>query len=463
MKYKAHLKKYLADTLTPVNVYLKLRDQFPQCHLLESSDFNSAQNSRTFIVFNPLEYISIDDTNLKINKEGDYTTYNTKDKNPLEEFKAFISSIDVEQSEDVASFNGLYGYTSFEAVKYFDEFDFEKKDIIDEIPLMHYAFYKYIIVFNHFNNELSILENCRIDELPKIEHIEGYIFSLLNPQYTFTCTAEEDSQITDAEFKSLVTKGKQSCQIGDVFQIVYSRRFKQAFVGDEFNVYRALRSINPSPYLFYFDYGNFKLFGSSPEAQMIIKDKKAIIHPIAGTYKKTGDTKKDEQLALELSQDPKENAEHTMLVDLARNDLSRKCNKVKVEKYKEIQHFSHVIHIVSEVTGELKPNANSIDIFASTFPAGTLSGAPKYKALQLINKEESHERRFYGGAIGYFGLNGDVNHAITIRSFLSHDGELNYQAGGGIVVDSSEEGELNEVDNKLRALRVALKKAENIV
>ena len=280
--------------------------------------------------------------------------------------------------------------------------------------------------------------------------------------FNFNCIDKPKSNLTDDDYKKMVNQAKAHCQRGDVFQLVLSRRFQQKFNGDEFNVYRALRSVNPSPYLFYFDYGDFKIFGSSPEAQLVVQNNKAEIHPIAGTFKRTGNDQKDADSALKLSKDPKENAEHVMLVDLARNDLSRNGSNVKVETYKEIQYFSHVIHLVSKVTAQLKANSSSLQVAADTFPAGTLSGAPKPKALELIEKYENLNRNTYGGAIGVIDFKGNYNHAIIIRSFLSKNHELFYQAGAGIVADSTPENELQEVFNKLGALNKALKFAETL-
>jgi len=459
MKYKVKYKKYSSDTVTPVSVFLRLRDQFSQALLLESSDYNSNRNSFTFIVAEPLNTFEVKPGFVTINNIKKEIVDNGEVKVAL---KDFIASIDVVQAEETKQFNGLYGFTGFEAVKYFDTLNFVPNEKSDDIPEMYYGFYRYIIAMNHFNDELIIMENVREGEKSNLDKIETMVFSQKSPRYNFKQIGEEISNIEDQEFKDLVRKGKHYCKMGEVFQIVFSRRFEQQFQGDEFNVYRALRSINPSPYLFYFDYGGFKLFGSSPESQLVIARNEAKLNPIAGTYKKTGIDIEDDILALKLSKDPKENAEHTMLVDLARNDLSRFCSDVKVKKYKEIQHFSHVIHIVSEVIGTVKDKLKSIDIFGATFPAGTLSGAPKYRALELINKDERFDRSFYGGTIGIISLTGDINTAITIRSFLSQNGKLQYQAGAGIVVDSDPESELKEVDNKLGALRKAISKAENI-
>ena len=456
MKYKVKYSKYQADKLTPVGVFLKVRDRFTNPLLLESSDYNSNKNSFTFIALEPLAVISISDHNININGKKKQIVKNDQVK---EELKRFINSIEVDQTEETIQFNGLYGFTGFEAVKYFDTLNFDKKPGSDDIPEMHYAFYRYIIAINHFNDEMIIMENIPEGENATYEKLEKLCFSQNLPEYDFSIAGDETSAIKDEEFLELVIKGKHYCKVGEVFQIVFSRRFKQSFLGDEFNVYRALRSINPSPYLFYFDYGNFKLFGSSPESQLVIARGEAKLNPIAGTYKKTGIDVEDEILAKKLSEDPKENAEHTMLVDLARNDLSKFCKDVKVEKYKEIQHFSHVIHIVSEVTGKVNNKMQAIDIFGATFPAGTLSGAPKYRALELIHKDEKYERSFYGGTIGIISLTGDINTAITIRSVLSQNGMLHYQAGAGVVVDSIPDSELREVDNKLAAIRKAIRLA----
>ena len=357
--------------------------------------------------------------------------------------------------------HGLFGYTTFDAVQFFEDIKF-KHSGEQEIPLMRYRLYQYVIAVNHFKNELFICEN----HIKGIESEGGLIESIIRskdvPAFPFKTVGEESSPITDHEFKGLVKKGISSCERGDVFQIVLSRKFRQRFSGDEFNVYRALRNINPGPYLFYFDYGDYRLFGSSPEAQLIVKNNTAAVHPIAGTFKRSGNEATDQQLGEALLKDKKENAEHVMLVDLARNDLSRLCDDVRVSRYCEVQYFSHVIHLVSEVKGSVKKDANPFDLLATTFPAGTLSGAPKYKAMQLISQFENSPRGYYGGCIGFAGFNGDMNQAIMIRTFLSKDNHLNYQAGAGIVIASREENELQEVSNKLMALTSAIKSAENI-
>lgn len=444
-----YVKRFLADTLTPVSAYLRLRDHFKGSALLESTDFRSIENCRSFIGLEPL-----DDASFLINGKHE--------GNVIEHLQQFIQQFQPNYQSDYQGFNGVFGHTNFEAVQYFDtlHFDIAKQDI--EIPLMHYCLYRYIICFNHFNDELFLLENAPEGQACTLDKIVTLMNSGRMGTYDFETIGDESSNLSDDEFKALVRVGKHHCKVGDVFQIVFSRRFSQRFKGDDFNVYRILRSINPSPYLFYFDYGSYKIMGSSPEAQMIIEQGMASVNPIAGTYRRTGDDEQDRKNAEKLLQDPKEVSEHIMLVDLARNDLSRHAKQVKVEKLKEVQFFSHVIHLVSKVQGRLTPGTNPVQVFGDTFPAGTLSGAPKYKAIELIEQYEKTARTFYGGAIGLIDFEGNMNQAITIRSFLSKDNVLHCQAGAGIVVSSDEESELQEVNNKLGALKKAIKAAERL-
>ena len=358
--------------------------------------------------------------------------------------------------------NGIFGYTSYDAVKYFEDIEISKKPNSIEIPDIYYAVYQNIIAINHFKNEAYIFAHCFNDNASNIDEILHLIKSTNFATYEFSTDSGIESNLTDNEYKEHVALAKKHCARGDVFQLVLSKKFSQKFKGDEFNVYRALRSINPSPYLFYFDYGDFKIFGSSPEAQLVVKEGIAEIHPIAGTFKRTGNDEKDTELAKQLATDEKENAEHVMLVDLARNDLSRHGSQVKVETYREAQFFSHVIHLVSKVTGKIHDNTPTMQVVADTFPAGTLSGAPKHNAMQLIEKYEKTSRAFYGGAIGFMDFNGNYNHAIMIRTFLSKNHELHWQAGAGLVSKSDPESELQEVYNKLGALTNAIELAKEI-
>lgn len=465
MKYKlkTHFKKILADTITPVSIYLKIRDKFPNSILLESSDYHGNENSFSYICCNPIANISVNNKKIIENlPDGKVIVTNIDSQTNVPEIiHNFSQKFETEDQEFKFINNGLFGYIAYDAVQYFEDINISKKDGDLDIPDIYYAVYQNIIAINHFKNEAYIFSHNYSGD-SNIDEINQLIANKNFASYTFQNIDDETSNLTDNNFKEYVEIAKKHCFRGDVFQLVLSRRFSQGFKGDEFNVYRALRSINPSPYLFYFDYGNFKIFGSSPEAQLVVNKGKAEIHPIAGTFKRTGNDEKDLEAAKLLSKDDKENAEHVMLVDLARNDLSRNGNNVKVKTYKEIQFFSHVIHLVSKVVGEKFKNTITYQVVADTFPAGTLSGAPKHKAMQLIEKYEKTNRTFYGGAIGFMDFNGNFNHAIIIRSFLSKNHRLFYQAGAGTVAKSLAENEMQEVYNKLRALKTALELAETI-
>ena len=459
-------RKLLADTHTPVSIYLRLRDKYPHTFLLESSDYHGQENSMSFICCQPIASISLKENSVRMEfPDGTATKSDVTPASPLiGQVERFLQSFSITEAPDLKfSVSGVFGYLAYDAVQQFEDiaFDNAKKDQFD-IPAMHYSLFRYVIAIDHFRNELYVVENQLSEEDTGVEELVKLITSRNVPSFHFKISNGEESNLTDQEFLEVVRKGIHHCQIGDVFQIVLSRRFQSSFEGDEFQVYRALRSINPSPYLYYFDYGNFKIFGSSPEAQIVITDGKATIYPIAGTFRRTGNDKADAELAEKLYEDPKENSEHVMLVDLARNDLSKSSDEVVVETYKEIQFYSHVIHLVSKVSGKLKPDATSLQMVGSTFPAGTLSGAPKHMAMQLIDKYENVKRGYYGGAIGYLGLNGDFNHAIMIRSFLSQGNTLYYQAGAGVVAKSVPESEVQEVYNKLAALKSALELAQKI-
>jgi len=465
MKYKlnTYSKKILADTITPVSIYLKIRDKYPNSILLESSDYHGNENSFSYICCNPIADIKVQ--NEKIIENYPDGSSNEIHIDPSIDVPNQIHQFSRKFKSDNQDFkfihNGLFGYINYDAVKYFEDVEISKKENDLDIPDIYYAVYQNIIAINHFKNEAYIFAHCYQND-ENLEDIAQLIANKNYASFSFESVSEEISNLSDDEFKAQVELAKKHCFRGDVFQLVLSRRFSREFKGDEFNVYRALRSINPSPYLFYFDYGDFKIFGSSPEAQLVVKDDKAEIHPIAGTFKRTGNDEEDLKAAKLLVKDEKENAEHVMLVDLARNDLSRNGHEVKVETYKEIQFFSHVIHLVSKVVGKKYEDAITFQVVADTFPAGTLSGAPKHKAMQLIEKYEKTNRTFYGGAIGFMDFEGNFNHAIIIRSFLSKNHHLFYQAGAGIVAKSSAENEMQEVYNKLKALHTALELAENI-
>ena len=459
-KYQTTSKTILADLYTPVGVYMRLRDLYPQSALMESSDYHEKDNSRSFIGIDPMASVAIGHGIVTISfPDG------TTERNPLStgfgSAEAIHTLIDrIEVTGDDAKLCGLFGYTSFNAVRYFEDINVkDETQAKNDAPDLLYILYKVVIVFDHFNNTLKIVS---LDGEAKTDEVMKAMNKANVKAYDFHPVGDVRSTLTDDEHRENIRRGIKHCLRGDVFQIVLSRRFIQKYEGDDFKLYRALRSINPSPYLFYFDFGGFRIFGSSPETHCRIEGRKAYIDPIAGTTKRTGDAESDRKGAEYLRNDPKENAEHVMLVDLARNDLSRNCHGVKVDFYKDLQYYSHVIHLVSRVSGELDNGADPIKAFIDTFPAGTLSGAPKVRAMQLISEYEPHNRGAYGGCIGYIGLDGSLNQAITIRTFVSRNGELWFQAGGGIVAKSDVEYELQEVNNKLGALRKAIIKAEEL-
>jgi len=462
-KYRTESRSVLGDLHTPVSTYLKVRDLFPQSVLMESSDYHGSENNRSFIGLCPIASVSISHGKVLCKfPDGSEKITAISDDYPVDNaVNDFLHEFQVEG--DYSNYCGLYGYTSFNAVRYFEHISI--KDSVEaknDAPDMHYILYKYIIVFNDFTSEMVLIEMLKPEEGNHLNRIQTAINSTNFSLYDFHPVGETTSTLTDDQHRANIRKGIANCMLGDVFQIVLSRRFIQPFTGDDFKLYRALRSINPSPYLFYFDFGGFRLFGSSPETHCRIEGRKAYIDPIAGTTHRTGNIVEDEKNAEFLRNDPKENAEHVMLVDLARNDLSRNCHNVKVDFYKDLQYYSHVIHLVSRVSGDLNENADPIKTFIDTFPAGTLSGAPKVRAMQLISEYEPHNRGAYGGCIGFIGLNGSLNQAITIRTFVSRNNELWFQAGGGIVAKSNVESELQEVNNKLGALKKAIQLAENM-
>ncbi|MEJ2903867.1 anthranilate synthase component I family protein [Pedobacter panaciterrae] len=457
-------KKRLADTTTPVSIYLRLRDVFPNTILLESSDYHSRENSMSYVCAEPVAGIILQDGVLSSyfpdGQKEEKTEFVLTEE--IDAFKAAFTPDVIDGNRHISS--GLFGYFTWNAVQHFEDITFTSETPKgEEIPTMQYHIYRYIIAIDHFRNEITLFKNrFNGDDNEDLEKMEYIIQNKNYPEYSFKTNGEESSNLTNEDFMNMVDKLKKHILRGDVFQIVPSRAYNQSFLGDEFNVYRCLRSINPSPYLFYFDYGSFKLFGSSPEAQITIKNNVANIFPIAGTFKRTGNDIEDAEQAKKLEEDPKESAEHVMLVDLARNDLSRHCSGVHVKSFKEVQYYSHLIHLVSKVSGNLQENVSAFKVVADTYPAGTLSGAPKYRAMQLIDENEGLGRNFYAGALGYMGFNDEFNHCIMIRTFMSKNNQLHYRAGAGIVADSIPENELNEVNNKIAALRRAIEMATQI-
>ena len=457
---KTRKKSFLADTITPVSIYLKLRDRFANSFLLESSDYHGSENSFSYICCDPMASILIEADKVSIYRPSEDPVERKWD-NVKKELNDFAASFEYDNSDVDYIESGLFGYMNYDIIDAYNDIDLIQVD--NTTPIAQYHLFRFVIALDHFKNECHLTETYTAAPDEELFKEVNYLIQQRDiPFYPFRITGKKISNKTDADYLEMVKKGIHHCNVGDVFQVVLSRNFILPFQGDEFQVYRTLRSVNPSPYLFYFDYGVFKIFGSSPEAQIVLKDNKAEIYPIAGTFRRTGDDKADSELAEKLLKDPKEDAEHVMLVDLARNDLSHSCENVKVETYKEVQYYSHVIHLVSKVTGNIKAGASFMDIISETFPAGTLSGAPKIRAMQIIDEYEKTPRGFYGGAVGFMDFKGNFNHAIMIRSFKSQHNKLKFQAGAGIVSQSIPENELQEVFNKVGALEHAINEAEKL-
>lgn len=464
IKLHTHTKQVTLDTLTPVGIYLKLRDVYRDVVMLESTSFDSEENASTFIAMNPIAQFRVHDHTIYTSTPVGETSTAIESKQDISQaFQSFMAQFQLDTEQSVYPLQALFGYMGYDTVAHVEKVDLNHPiDPQRDIDDMRYCLYRYVLHINHFNNEYTLIENNLEGQASEIDLLHNEIKKLRQVDFPFETVGEESSNLTDSEFEAIVQQAKEHCQRGDVFQMVLSRRFSQQFKGDDFNVYRALRSVNPSPYLFYFNYGSYSIFGSSPEAQIVIQGDKATINPIAGTYRRTGDQKQDDLLGKKLSDDPKENAEHVMLVDLARNDLSRHAREVSIDFYKEVHQYSHVIHLVSQVSGKLKPDVNLIDLVFAALPAGTLSGAPKVKAMNLIGQYEPDRRTFYGGCIGPIFFNGNVNQAILIRSFLSIQNQLHYQAGAGVVIASDNTSEMQEAKNKLLALKTAIEKAQHM-
>jgi anthranilate synthase component I len=502
--FETTIRRHLSDTHTPVELYLKLRDRFPNTFLLESSDYKSRENSYSYLCVNPVASFTVARDGMVTERypcghHHSYQAGRSQLANHLHAFATRFSAGDDGNGNGNGNggftTNGLFGYTSYDAIHLFDAdmpVHGSKHDTPDGylsqndtpapnsksagtesksswqttpaegIPLVQYHLFRHLIVFNHFNNELYLVEHLREGEESSLNYLEDIVRNRSITRFPFSADGSETSNFTDQDFLEVIERGRHHCHLGDVFQVVLSRRYSRPFRGDEFNVYRALRSINPSPYLFWFDYGSFRLFGSSPESQLSVSDNRAILNPIAGTFRRTGEMAEDKRLAEALGNDPKESAEHIMLVDMARNDLSRYSTNVEVVSFKQPEYYSHVIHLVSKVAARLDDGTNPVAILAGTLPAGTLSGAPRKRAMEIIAENEPSPRGIYGGTIGIIGLDGSLNHAIFIRSFVSSNNMLEYQAGCGIVAASDAKSELKEVNNKLSALRDAIVMAETI-
>ena len=448
------------DLHTPVSAYLRLRDASPRSILMESSDFHTGRDSRSFIALEPLAEVGVaHGLGFQALPDGTRVEKSVSAAYPVDRLiRDFMDSFQLD-NKNVS----LWGFTTFNATRYFENIPVKDETRAEnDAPDLLYILFRFTLEFDHFRNVLTLHELVPEGGEPESARVERLLGRAGVNLYDFRPVGEVSSPITDEQHRENVRRGVAHCRRGDVFQVVLSRRFVQHYEGDDFQLYRALRSINPSPYLFYMDFGGYRILGSSPETHCRIAGGRACIDPIAGTTPRTGDDAADSRGAEFLRNDPKENAEHVMLVDLARNDLSRNCHGVQVDFYKELQYYSHVIHLVSRVSGALDEGADPVRAFIDTFPAGTLSGAPKVRAMQIISELEPHNRGAYGGCVGSISFDGSLNQAITIRSFVSRAGELWFQAGSGIVAKSDAEYELQEVNHKLGALRKAIELAATL-
>lgn len=461
----------IADLETPVSAYHKVSKESKYSFLLESVEGGENFGRYSFIGFDPVFILKTEkDVSAVLDSSGDIKDTS---EDPYELFKKFLAKYSV-VNPDLPFSPGAVGYFGYDTIRFIEPTLKKSYENIEECTTFPDAYFMVpgiVLVFDHVKHKIYVINNVLVDktsDLSRIyedskEKINLVISKLSTPHnlVPLTLSSKEinkkvDSNISKEEWIDIVNKAKEHIKAGDIFQIVLSQRFcieKENL--DSFTIYRALRSINPSPYLYYLNFGGFQIVGSSPE--ILVKcspEGDAQVRPIAGTRRRGFNKQRDEELALEMLNDPKERAEHIMLVDLGRNDLGRVCEygSVKVDRLMEVEKYSHVQHIVSNVTGKLKPDNDSIELIKACFPAGTVSGAPKIRAMEIIYNLEKSARGPYAGCIGYLGFNNEVNTAITIRTMLVRDNKIFIQAGAGIVADSDPELEYLETQNKAAAL-----------
>lgn len=467
-------EKITGDLLTPVLAYLKLRSIGSYSFLLESVEGIGRLARFSFIGKDPRKIIQNSGLKVRINSSG---STEVVEQNLFDYLKNEIKSYKHPLLPELPDFTGgIVGYLGFENVGLIEDvIKFDGKDELNT-PDSIFGLFNTVIAFDHYKHQLIIISNAHLDDYTDTESaynqakkeiaiIKQTLRKPLEYSSKFSLTDEQYEQFDPESFYDDVKKGKNNIYEGDVFQLVLSKRFRSGYKGDPLNVYRALRIINPSPYMYYMEFGNdLTVIGTSPEDLIKVKDRKATILPIAGTRKRGKTDEDDLRLEKDLLDDPKEIAEHQMLVDLARNDLGRVCNfdTVELTEKMTIHRFSHVMHIVSRVEGMLKDDKDCIDALTASFPAGTVSGAPKIRAIQLINEYEKLKRNVYAGAVGYIDFGGNMDMCIAIRTLFAKDNTMFWQAGAGIVADSKPELELKEIRNKSAVLLSALKHAEVI-
>lgn len=450
---KYAMKVLQGDMMTPISVYQSLRGQHKM--LFESSAKHEESGRYSFIAINPV-------AELKGNKEEfDFSKGLENDKskgNVLDKLKEVIPFH--EEMYPFAFFGGVIGFFGYETAFYTEEIGEYLQDEL-AMPDVHVFFYDTFIVFDHLAQEITLASIDLFQEGRSLAEMETAIAMM--EQQLCAGTTFEALQVDELHFKpmlskeqfvSLVDRAKQHILRGDIFQIVLSQRFSAPFTGSPFSLYRQLRTSNPSPFMFYMDFGSYIILGTSPESLVKVKNRIVTTNPIAGTKPRGETTKRDEMIAKALLEDEKEIAEHRMLVDLGRNDLGRiaKVGSVKLIKYMNIERYKYVMHIVSEVMAELRDDLHVLDVLRASLPAGTVSGAPKIRAMQLINELEPMKRGVYAGAVGYISTTGNMDLALAIRTMIIKDQQAHVQAGAGIVYDSEPLSEYEETLNKARAL-----------
>ena len=457
------VKELPADQLTTIDAYYATKGSY----LLESAERGAHLGRYSFIGVELCASIELRGKECRINENGVERIVAASD--PLRVIREFLNARTYVPVGDMTPFpGGAVGYIGYESVAHFEKITFSEKPSIG-IPDACFIVTRFTLAFDNLMHTLKIICNVPVGDSPGndydsavagIERIEKMIMRAheLHPSSSFKIKGEPVSRFDKDGFVSAVSRAKKYIEDGDAIQVVVSRSLEMEYEGDIFEAYRSLRSINPSPYMFYLDFGGFTLFGASPEVMIRVDGKNAMLRPIAGTRRRGKTAEEDERNACELLSDEKERAEHIMLVDLARNDLGRvaKAGSVKVTRYMEVERYSHVMHIVSEVTCELGDVADPIDVIRATFPAGTVSGAPKVRAMQIIEELEPTKREHYAGLIGYFSYLGTFDSCITIRSAAAKDGKVYLQAGAGIVYDSNPEREYEETNEKLGAVMSAV-------
>lgn len=453
--------EYVADTETPITLYLKLLDQGPSC-LLESVEGGQYLGRYSFIALDPIvTFRSAGGDGALVFPDGRAENVSGP---PLKTLREIMQSFRVPERENNLRFwGGAVGFTAYDAVRSLEKLPGTPVDEL-QMPDCIYFFPSTVVIFDHVRHTVTLSVNLPLDgedpcvvykrAVSKLKQIRDKLQRSIPYTGEFTLQGAIKEDLSDDEFVQRVQRAQEYIRAGDIIQVVLSRRYALNFDGDDFAIYRRLRSVNPSPYMYYFNLGDIKVIGSSPEMLVRVENETVTTCPIAGTRPRALDPEEDRRLAGELLDDEKERAEHLMLVDLGRNDLGRVSvpGTVKVPRFMEVDYYSHVMHIVSRVEGILAPDKDALDALAACFPAGTVSGAPKVRAMEIIDELEPNRRGIYAGAVGYLGFNGNMDTAIAIRTMVIKGNTIYIQAGAGIVADSQPQRECEEIASKARAM-----------